>query len=107
KVIGALPERLQTLSFGASYSEAMQPKWSNVLLGDQEDPRRRLEELFGEPTTSGLPQQVARQWAVDVLERGGVDPRRQQILAIRLLRKAEPRLTLKTAVYLARNVSLG
>lgn len=76
-----------------------------MLAGDREDPRRQLEELFGEPPTSGLLQQTARRWAVDVLREGGVNPERQRVQAIRLLRKAEPRLTLKTASYLARHAA--
>jgi hypothetical protein len=79
--------------------------WDVMLIGDREDPRRRLEEIFGEPPTSGLPQPAARRWAVDVWHRGGVDPKKQPLQALRLLRKAEPRLTLKTARYLARNVA--
>jgi hypothetical protein len=83
----------------------MQPEWVAKIVGDWEDPRRRLETLFGEPPASSGPQPAARRWASDVLHQGNIDPDRQQAAAIRLLRKNEPRLTLKTATYLVRNMT--
>ena len=73
-----------------------------AILGDRDDPRRRLAALFGgEVPRSGQPPEVAMRWAMDVLERA--DPRKGNglVASIRVLRAAEPRLTLRSARFLA------
>lgn len=109
----------------------MQSERAATFFGDKEDPRRRLQALgFGEPPSAdhvgrlasiyetvrwrpsrAAPQPAAQQWATTVLDEAGIDlesaNRRwsnSKIYAIRALQKAEPGLTTKTAIYLARNL---
>lgn len=76
------------------------------IFGDKEDPRRRLATLFEGTPSSATPQLASRQWATAVLDDAGIDPHTvksrsgTKLEAIAALRKAEPRLTLKTARYL-------
>lgn len=76
----------------------MQPTFLAKIFGDREDPRRRLHELFGgDLPASGQPPEPALLWARDVLGQSTADP----IVAVALLRRAEPRLTLRAATFLA------
>jgi hypothetical protein len=71
------------------------------VLGDPDDPRARLAELFGGTVpTSGQPPAPALAWARTVLERTGAP---DELTAIRDLRSAEPRLTLKAPTFLAKH----
>ncbi|PPF77681.1 hypothetical protein C5B96_15200 [Subtercola sp. Z020] len=70
------------------------------IFGDREDPRRRLQELFGgDLPESGQPPVPALQWAREVLGQSTADP----LVAVALLRRAEPRLTLRAATFLAQH----
>lgn len=55
-----------------------------------------LEEIFGEPSTSGAGPR-ARLWALGVLHEAGVDSDADPVYAMKVLRQAEPRLTLVAA----------
>lgn len=67
-----------------------------LLWGDGADPRLELEELF-----DSVPS--ARAWAVTALADAGVDAA-DEVRAIRALRAAEPRLSLKPATYLVAQI---
>ncbi|WP_435080978.1 hypothetical protein [Clavibacter michiganensis] len=82
----------------------MQSRWAAAILGDREDPRARLHAIFGGPVArSGQPPLAALEWAertlTEVDPARGVDP----VTATRLLRRAEPRLTLKSGMFLAQH----
>lgn len=80
----------------------MQSKLSAAVFGDKEDPRKRLAALFGgEVPASGQPPESAMKWAADVLRQSDGSTAGDEVTAIRSLRKAEPRLTLKAASFLA------
>ncbi|MCJ1707474.1 hypothetical protein [Microbacterium sp. VKM Ac-2923] len=67
--------------------------------GDREDPRRRLVELFGGTMPEGgQPPEPALQWAAVVSS-----PDHDEVAVVRDLRRAEPRLTLMAATFLARH----
>lgn len=107
---------------------AMQQEWSAKFFGDREDPRRRLEAMgFGPPPGSGrerwwaslrgqpspadaTPQPDGLQWAAGVLDGAGIDlasARRwsnARAEGAAALRKADPRMTAKAAMYLIRNL---
>ena len=78
----------------------MQSDLSAIIFGDKEDPRCRLESIFGGRSTSAGPPPAAREWAKNVLDAAGLDPAKSPIEAIKCLRMAHPRLTLGTAKYL-------
>ena len=84
------------------------------LFGDHEDPRLRLQQLFGGTLPEGgCPPAPAVQWAQAVFgsanggpegrlfETATIDP----VGAVALLRTAEPRLTLRAATFLAHHVT--
>ncbi|CAQ02374.1 hypothetical protein ACR8AL_06465 [Clavibacter sepedonicus] len=82
----------------------MQSRWAAMVFGDREDPRARLHAVFGGPAArSGQPPLAALEWAERTLTEAdparGVDP----VTATRLLRRAEPRLTLKSGAFLAQH----
>lgn len=80
----------------------MQSRWAATILGDREDPRARLHAIFGGPAaTSAQPPAAALGWAERTLAEA--DPAREAraVAATRLLRRAEPRLTLRSAAFLA------
>ena len=74
----------------------MQTELSAKIFGDKEDPRTRLESIFGA-------HPAAREWAIGALTLAGVETS-DTVLVIKQLRTAEPRLTLKAATYLAEDV---
>lgn len=79
----------------------MQSEWAAKIFGDREDPRVRLQSLFGgEVPGSGQPPEAALEWASLVLERVP-EERRDGMTVTRALREEEPRLTLKSAMFLA------
>jgi len=78
------------------------------VFGDREDPRVRLQALFGGALPSGgQPPQPAVVWAHEVLGRGGFAKSRDVVTKVRELRKADRRLTLKSATFLAHHVGPG
>ncbi|KAA9089273.1 hypothetical protein [Microbacterium radiodurans] len=85
----------------------MQNRNDALIFGDREDPRRRLHAIFGgDEPASGQPPENALAWAREVLDpiiRAGGD----ELRAIRVLREAEPQLTLRSAVFLARHALRG
>ncbi len=60
-----------------------------------------LADIFDEPLAPN-PGPKARAWASSVLDAAGIDPRTEELEAMRLLRQAEPRLTLDAARALVR-----
>lgn len=83
----------------------MQSELSAIIFGDREDPRRRLESIFGGRSTSTGPPPAAREWAKNVLDAAGLDPAKSPIEAIKCLRRAHPRLKLGPAKYLAHDAT--
>lgn len=92
----------------------MQSTLAAKLFGDHEDPRIRLQELFGGSLPeSGCPPLPAVDWAraVFACADGGADGRHDDsasidpAAAVGLLRTAEPRLTLRAAKFLAHHVT--
>ena len=83
----------------------MQSKLSAAIFGDREDPRRRLAALFGgDVPASGQPPTPAIDWARNALRRSDGRDVEGETAAIRHLRQAEPRLTLRAAAFLAAHV---
>lgn len=75
------------------------------IFGDREDPRVRLQALFGGTLPSGgQPPEGAVTWAHGVLSRTGSTEPQDTVTKIRELRKAEGQLTLKAARFLAHHV---
>jgi len=82
----------------------MQSERTAKVFGDTEDPRVRLQSVFGgEMPASGQPPKAALEWAALVLEEVP-DERRDTANVTRALRQKEPRLTLKSAIFLADHV---
>jgi hypothetical protein len=80
----------------------MQATWSAKIFGDREDPRKRLQALFGgEMPAGGQPPRASLDWAVAELQRTEMSAGRDVVAATRYLRRAEPRLTLRAATFLA------
>ncbi len=71
---------------------------SRLIFGDKRDPREELVEIFGgpDPHGGGAPT-AALAWAHDQLDVASIT----EVQAIRILRRAEPRLGLSSATYLA------
>jgi hypothetical protein len=79
----------------------MQSEWAAKIFGDKEDPRVRLQSGFGgDVPESGQPPRAALEWASVVLE-GVPAERRDTVNVTRALRQKEPRLTLRSAIFLA------
>lgn len=79
----------------------MQSTWAAKIVGDREDPRRRLQVLFGGAVPiSGQPPTPALIWARGILPLQD-EPALDMVAAIKYLRDAEPRLTLRAATFLA------
>ncbi|MFC8680573.1 hypothetical protein ACFT30_03555 [Microbacterium ureisolvens] len=74
------------------------PDPDKLLWGDLSDPRVELEKLFPSGAEGRLTG--ARTWAAGVLAAARV-PADDELRVIRTLRRAEPRLSLKPATYLA------
>lgn len=55
-----------------------------------------LEAIFDEPATP-IPGHKARVWALSALHEAGVDPDSDPLYAVKVLRQAEPRLSLAAA----------
>ncbi|WP_285137257.1 hypothetical protein [Microbacterium sp. lyk4-40-TSB-66] len=78
----------------------MQSERAAKFFGDREDPRQRLAELFGgEVPAGGQPPEAALRWAAVV-----ASPDHGEVVVVRDLRRAEPRLTLMAATFLARHL---
>ena len=83
----------------------MQSEWATKVSGDREDPRKRLKSLFGgEVPQSGQPPQPALTWARDILASTRQAKDLEVVGVVSVLRRAEPRLTLKAATFLAEHV---
>ncbi len=68
-----------------------------MMRGRNEKPAHAvLEEIFGE-TSTPLPGHKARVWALATLYDAGVDPETDMVYAVKVLRQAEPRLSLLAA----------
>lgn len=73
------------------------------LFGDAEDPRERLRDIFGgDLPQSGQPPYPALMWAEEVRAQTP-DSRSDSMKLTRALRQAEPRLTLRSATFLAQH----
>lgn len=83
----------------------MQSELAAKVFGDKEDPRQRLQSIFGGSSDLAGPPSAAREWAKNVLDEAGVDPADHNVTAIRCLRTAQPRLTLKASAYLVDHLS--
>ncbi|PPF62740.1 hypothetical protein C5E16_15900 [Clavibacter michiganensis] len=80
----------------------MQSTWAAALFGDREDPRVRLHALHGgPPATAGQPPAAALDWAERILAEADPGRRADALTATRLLRRADRRLGLRPAVFLA------
>ncbi len=83
----------------------MQSTWAAKIFGDREDPRKRLQVLFGgEVPAAGQPPAPALTWARSVVP-ADVAAAHDTVAATAYLRKAEPRLTLRAAGFLAHHVT--
>ena len=79
----------------------MQSERAAKTFGDREDPRHRLVELFGgQVPEGGQPPEPAMRWAAAVST-----PEHGEVAVVRDLRRAEPRLTLMAATFLARHLA--
>lgn len=80
----------------------MQSVWAAKIFGDREDPRRRLQDLFGgDVPESGQPPVPALDWARAQLAGADASEMSDVVGVTQRLRRAEPRLTLKAATFLA------
>lgn len=77
-------------------------KLDKLLWGDRADPRDELRELFPSDERGSLAG--ARQWASEVVAAAGVSTD-DELRVIKVLRDAEPRLSLKPARFLATQVA--
>lgn len=83
----------------------MQSIWAAKIFGDKEDPRVRLQALFGGALpTAGQPPEPALAWAHEVLRRTADAGESNVVTDIRALRQADSHLTLKAATFLAHHV---
>lgn len=83
----------------------MQSTWAAKIFGDREDPRKRLQVLFGgEIPAGGQPPAPALIWAHSVVP-VDVVAAKDTVAATKFLRDAEPRLTLRAATFLAHHVA--
>lgn len=83
----------------------MQSTWMAKLFGDREDPRRRLQLIFGGTSPGGgQPPRAALEWAEKTVAMSGSDASPDVVRVVRDLRAAEPRLTLRAATFLAEHV---
>lgn len=77
----------------------MQSVWAAKVFGDRVDPRIRLQRIFGGEVTAGSPPQPALDWARPIVAEVAADQAVTRTVA--KLRRAERRLTLRAATYLA------
>ena len=73
---------------------------SRILFGDHREPTVELTEIFGPAADQGTAVDRAVRWGEGVLSDASI-PSTSEVAAIAALRKAEPRLGLKSATYLA------
>lgn len=76
--------------------------FKDLIVGDHRNPREEIVAIFGEHRGADDPQAIARAttWAQGVLNTAGI-PADKQVEAIAEIRRAEPRLGLKSATHLA------
>ncbi|WP_207843727.1 hypothetical protein [Williamsia soli] len=74
----------------------------NLIVGDHRNPREEIVEVFGTGQGPDATEAINRAitWAEGVLQAAGIPPNKQ-VDAIAEIRKAEPRLGLKSATHLA------
>lgn len=77
------------------------PELKKLILGDHGNPNRELERLFGAGPDEKAALNAAVAWGRDIVDSAGVSPE-QELLTIKTLREAEPRLSLRPAVHLAK-----
>lgn len=77
----------------------MQGVWAAKVFGDRVDPRIRLQRIFGGEVTAGSPPEPALDWARPIVAEVAAD--QAVTRAVAKLRRAERRLTLRAATYLA------
>ena len=65
---------------------------------NDKNPKSEVTQIFADCKD---PMLAAVQWAQNIAASGGMDPIKDQLAFIRELRRAEPSLDLKSAVYLA------
>ena len=83
----------------------MQSTRMATIFGDKVDPRVRLDALFGGGVPeSGQPPQPAIDWARGVLRANSQGPD-DVVATVRTLRRADPRLTLAAATFLATHLT--
>lgn len=75
-----------------------------LIFGDSRDLRQVLKEIFGGVSTSGSPTVEACGWANSQLKTARIDPVSDPMGAVRFLRRQEPRLRLKPAMYLVKHL---
>ncbi|MGB3772130.1 MAG: hypothetical protein WBF79_05935 [Rhodococcus sp. (in: high G+C Gram-positive bacteria)] len=69
--------------------------WTDMIAGDRRDPSAVIDDIFGQ---DGLGR--AQRWATATLGQQGVDPSTDPLDAMKVLRDAQPRLSLKATKFL-------
>jgi len=77
------------------------------LFGDREDPRRRLQDIFGGELRAGVPPEAAVAWALSVLGDDAAEHAADPTEMIARLRRAERRLTLRASAFLVAHIRRG
>lgn len=79
------------------------PELGSLMFGDRNDPNEQLEKLFGAGNQQAEQEalKAAVVWGRKVIADAGITVD-QQVRAIKALRDAEPRLTLRPATQLAK-----
>lgn len=78
----------------------------NLIVGDHRDAREDIETVFpvaADASGSETSEVLASKWARDVLAAENVAAE-NQVAAVAAIRKAEPRLSLKSAVFIAKTL---
>jgi ferric-dicitrate binding protein FerR (iron transport regulator) len=76
--------------------------FKDLIVGDHRNPREEIVAIFGDQQGADAPEAIDRatSWANGVLHTAGI-PVNKQVEAIAEIRRAEPRLGLKSATHLA------
>lgn len=75
----------------------------SLVFGDSSNPLEDIKSIFyNDPD----PLEAAVAWAKGVLQRAGLDSKKNPVSSIKELRKQEPALSLKTATYLVKKISV-
>ena len=73
--------------------------WTDLIAGDRRDPSAVIDEIFGK---DGLGE--AQRWATATLSEHGVDASSDPLDAMKVLRDAQPRLSLKATKFLTESL---